>query len=156
MWLLRGTLGPLEPLVPFQGSTSSADRENENMTAKKQATVTKKSSISSIASVEKGWNAVFFDEEDNEVWFEPIACLALCKKGTETFVGSMVSQDSKGLVIAEESDNFLGIAPPGESVEAWEEALLNAEDDDESEEDKEEEPEVEVVQPKRRRKIIKS
>lgn len=125
------------------------------MTAKKQATSTKKSSILSIASAEKGWNAVFFDEEDNEVWFEPIACLALCKKGTETFVGAMVSQDSKGLVVAEESDNFLGIAPPGELVEAWEEALLNAEDD-ESEEDKDEEPEVEVVQPKRRRKIIKS
>jgi len=159
MWPLRGTLGPLEPL-PFQGSTCIGDWR-KNMVDKKETSVKRKpSNIIGITNVEKGWNAVFLDEEDNGVWFEPIACFALCKRGVANFVGSMVSQDTKGLIIAEERDNFLGIAPPGETPEAWEEALLNADDDEENQVDKDDDDDddevVIEVTPRRKRKIIRS
>ena len=36
------------------------------------------SSIVSITSAPCNWNAVFVDSE-GEVWFEPIACFALCE-----------------------------------------------------------------------------
>lgn len=152
---MRGTL----PLKLRDSSTFSSKGATMPATKKSANVVTKKSTLVSITDAQKGWNAVFFD--DGEVWFEPIACFALCKRGTDAFVGSIVSQDSSGLVIAEENGNFLGIAPPGETQEQWEQSLEeanNMEDDDPDLEDKDDEDNdvVVTVEPRRKRKIIKN
>jgi len=123
---------------------------------KTSSTKTKRASILSITSATKGWNAVFFDSDAPDIWFESVACFALCKRGTETFVGSVVSQDNKGLVIAEEAGNFLGIAAPGESSEDWEEAVaaMAAENEDNDDDDDDDVQVIDVGNIPRRKKRI--
>jgi hypothetical protein len=134
------------------------------------------SNILSLTSALPNWNAVYFDD-DGSVWFEAIACYALCEKyDLETgkkykFVGSVVSQDASGLTIAEDANNFLGISPPGETEIEWAEIAANKlgisveseefdedlEDEDSEDEDSEDEDSEQVVEvvPKTRRRNLR-
>ena len=90
-----------------------------------EISILRSSTILSITSAIPGWNVAYYDEEDHSIWFEPIACFALCEKydaSTKSqckFVGSLVSTEDTGLTIAEDASNFLGIAPPGEKIKLW-------------------------------------
>ena len=119
----------------------------------------KSPSLLSISPCFPDWHAVFYDDEEGDVFFEPIACFALYKTGTTTAIGAMVPQDEEGLCIAEERHNFIGIAPPGEGKEDWSKGeYTENKEEEELELEEEEEEELEVtVEPKfkRRRRTIK-
>ncbi len=125
------------------------DRKGKNTKARVEEIMDSDSTILSISPAAPDWNAVYH-EDDGSVWFEPIACFALCERiDAETgkkhrFVGSMVSQDTNGLVVAEDANNFLGISPPEETEIEWVEVAakklgISVESEDDSDEDEESE-----------------